>query len=422
VGLKSAAALLGEGKTGDGMSNSAVLPLQRSLSLHGSSAEPKIMANAMYPSEHAQALNQNGNPSPIGDPAVAAWTEGRIVEASRELRKLEDAGKECDIMNEHTIEQIHRIAARYEQSLGERNICGDWIIEQDTVENISVAYRTGSTLYQTAITIDFDGLDPLMAFVALCENDLSMCYDTNCEGIQQLGGLKNHPLDSVWRMQRTTQFDREDNIRQISCLDALDEPDAALWVSMYPPQAEDAKILRGIKLPPPLSGRKRNVHSKTSFFIEPVKAVGGGFLPGFRLVYTTCTRPSAVVQKFLSVTPRRLIVRQLRDKASHLNNSLRDHMGNCAEMAYRWFSGPRAGFYKSVAKRLAGSTQLALDPLPPLDLAPLQLVKDEANCEEGEDYFGCKCNDTIMAPRKISISDVKTMADLSMHVTSNWAD
>mmetsp|Transcript_62678 Transcript_62678/g.115250 ORF Transcript_62678/g.115250 Transcript_62678/m.115250 type:complete len:472 (-) Transcript_62678:148-1563(-) len=360
----------------------------------------------------------------LSNTMVSAWRAGRAVEAYRELLRIEDAGSNPnEFLDEASIERIQRIGARYESSQGEIQAAAgsDWVFDHDAASGLELAFRSGDSLFQMVATAKFEREDPLRAFAALCEHDLCTGYNKEVSRVEQLGGRHDHPHDSIWRMWKQGKLGTEDNIRQLSCVDALDEPLGALWVSVYSPSPQEISTLRGVKIPPADARCRRAWNSQMTFCIKPLKAANDQSHGGFSLTVSICTKPSPVAKKLLSFTPSRLLGSKVRSEALLMMNNFGKHVATCGELDQRLTTSSRAELYASVRQRLdrdhlghlLGNSLVPVSELTLLRQSPSKsgenypLLDDEAQHTQ--------CAHELDEP-------INSMAELAAHVPLNWAD
>lgn len=291
-----------------------------------------------------------------------ALRHGCVLEAQRELVRL----KAPERVDPSHVEQIRRIAACYMDSM--QDLLADpgygWTSEQ--VEGLKYSYLLSDGQFKLVSTIE-STVDPGKALAAILEMDLSMGYKPNISSAVSLGGKDFEPYDAVWHIVQKGRITGapEDNISQVSVVDALDEAAGSLWACIYPPENPNASELRGMRLPVPEHGASREAGWRTTFQITPVHDYGGPGVLGFRMASALSVRLSRTAQMFLSRMPSWSLRMILSRCARELLDSFAKHMDCCEELQRRLASSPRAPFYAHIRRRLAG------EPLPRAPALPL---------------------------------------------------
>jgi len=285
------------------------------------------------------------NPS-IDRQVFAAVHRGRWIEASRVLKGVE--GSQDQELADNTVSasirtRIHRVASRFDESL--KDLCdlpelgeGDWNQEDE-----GVAFKLSNEEFKVVATKHYENFDAFQAFVGLCEYDLCPEYLSTVKRATLLHeNVEPSPNDTVWQVQQRSHTSKEDNILQVSCIDALDEPLGALWFSVYTPDEEDVghiEELRGVKVPPPKEGCVRVRDRRTVFAIYPVWSNP----PSFKLTMALSRRPSSAAMFFSSVVQR---------EAKDIMETFHKFLGKCSDLNGRALFSPRAPFYECVRRHL----------------------------------------------------------------------
>eukprot|EP00445_Apocalathium_hangoei_P058539 CAMPEP_0204079892 /NCGR_PEP_ID=MMETSP0360-20130528/173090_1 /ASSEMBLY_ACC=CAM_ASM_000342 /TAXON_ID=268821 /ORGANISM="Scrippsiella Hangoei, Strain SHTV-5" /LENGTH=489 /DNA_ID=CAMNT_0051028645 /DNA_START=11 /DNA_END=1479 /DNA_ORIENTATION=- len=166
-----------------------------------------------------------------------ALRAGRWIEARQRLESLEAAGtsEAVQYLDDSTMERLRRINARFEDSLHELKPKEQdgWILNQTANHGLDFRFRLTSRTLEVVSSKVFEGVDALHAFIGLCEFDLQRKYDKQILDVQTLEQVGTG--DSLWRIVKQVAVAKEDNVLHVSCIDALDEPLGALWVSTYTP-------------------------------------------------------------------------------------------------------------------------------------------------------------------------------------------
>lgn len=274
---------------------------------------------------------------------VSAFDAGKVLEAHRKLSdsdeevtvSVSEGGKNRRDVRNRTL----RIYKRFKDSLNELEPedTDEWITDEESKAGIRLA---GQEL-RLRFVIEFPDCDPLLTFVALCEHDLSREYMPEIERVEALS--EEQPADAVWRVIKKSKWTSkvEDNIRWISAVDALDEPEAMLWVSYYGSDIPEDKAL-----PTPVPGSTRSWGSRTTFSIQ--RRNGGGCC----ITCSIISRPSAASCSALAMSPSWLVKRTARGELANFRDRLHKHLLECKELQERLITSCRASLYKGVLEHL----------------------------------------------------------------------
>lgn len=292
--------------------------------------------------------------TPTRDPQLfEAVRQGRWVEARRRVRELEQSGASLDqVVGSKMLERINRIGAQFEDSLGELNpaegvLAGEWTTEHDDLNDLDFAFRLADSTMQVVASAVFTA-DALKAFVGLCEYDLCMRYSSE---IMNVKPLREFGIDSIWNVRRRAHGGKEDNIVQVSCLDALDEPLEALWFCVYTPGKEGLHELNGVRLPPPRDGAVRLGYWRNVFAIKPLWTDP----PSFRITLGLHRRTSAAAYVFAGV---------MRREVGSVLRNFREFVDTCSDLTWRSLFSRQAPFYDSVSRHLAECARARAVPPP----------------------------------------------------------
>jgi hypothetical protein len=278
--------------------------------------------------------------------------EGRIVDAKRDLACMRAIGFPVE---EHvasrTLEQVDRVVGRFEASLDElymdpaKGWIKDWL-----VEGIEFGYHILDGTLSLVSVAEYDGCDILKAFAAICEVDLCHGYKTNVTCATPVDGW--HATDSVWRILQYGMMSGglEDNVVQLSIVDALDEPLGSLWASMYVPSHVSG--LHGMKPPGPQAGAARALAGHSTVCITPVATSSsmGSEAQRFRMKMAV----SGPVPRAVALMPSILLKAAVRRCAKDMVAAFWKHATECAELDHRISASPRARFYSAIRQHLLG--------------------------------------------------------------------
>lgn len=297
--------------------------------------------------------------SEIDRRVLAAVHRGRWVEARRLLKEAEESQSDQKladgVLSASMQKRIHRVASRFDESLSELKGFTDssWTQEDD-----DVAFRLSDGLFQVVTTRCYENSDAFQAFVGLCEYDLCKEYLGTVKTANLLQeDTEQSPNDTIWQVIQRWHTNKEDNILQVSCLDALDEPLGALWFSTYTPVEEGLEELRGVKLPPPKEGFVRVNLWRTVFIIEPWWSNASN-TPSFKLTMALSRRPSTAALFFPSIVQK---------EARDIMEKFHEYLSKCSHLNERALFSPRTPFYEYVRRHLAEKTP----PNKPIPVNPL---------------------------------------------------
>lgn len=302
----------------------------------------------------AKETAEESNSPSSEHPLFVALRDGRVLEAQRLLSTLGDSNSDnFPAVSSQVREQIRRISSRFKDSEHELQFSegNGWITDRGS----SAAVRLSNGEFQLVFTITIKDCSPLLAFAALCELDLSTGYNPDLVTAEVLS--EEMPADSIWRVTKQSKWNGniEDNIRYISAIDALDEPESSLWVSMYAPSEPNMKLggkdVGGFVVPDPSPGTVRNWCSRSTFRIQPVVAEGRSNC--FKLTMAILTKTSAKSCSALSLSPTWVVKKLIRGEVDSFSDLLQKYLVDCSDLKWRIQHSKRASLYQQVWMRLA---------------------------------------------------------------------
>lgn len=181
-------------------------------------------------------------------PLMVAWKLGRLVQASRELKLMEDAGRAEDANRfpREVLEQIRRIGLKFEESQNLLNakITDLPIHETNPKMKLEWGLQIAHGLVRAIYSVERD-LDVCKSISALQEKDLDEGLKESVVRVDALGVHK--PFDSTWRVitHNKAVGAKGDDIIVESMADALDEPIGSIWLSGYSPPPVDNNMQGG---------------------------------------------------------------------------------------------------------------------------------------------------------------------------------
>lgn len=321
---------------------------------------------------------------PTPEAIEAAMNSGRIAEALRTLARLEAMDPEgASKLDSSLVHCIRRVGERYEASMpalqmDESN--GKWIKEQLS-DGIEYGYRFYKDECHLVSTVDYEDTEILRALAGMCEVDLCSGYKTNVQSANALDD--SNPMESVWQIFQNGMLSGkpEDNIVQVSVVDALEEDLGSLWVSVYAVNSEACKVT----MPPCKKGASRFTVGSSTACMRPNKSDGSR---GFRMTMSLCTPAYATVK----MMPTFVLKGFMRKGAQDMTSKFQKHINECSELEKRIQDSSRADFYKSIKEHLAGaklnnqrtkSYQSELDSDKPFGSSVSTKARKQGNQENG---------------------------------------
>jgi len=173
---------------------------------------------------------------PTQHPLVVAWYRGRIVEARRELARMEAAKYDLSCFDPKLLEQIRRIGGKYDESLAMLNTEVSSLPVHETNSKLKLAW--GLSLANGTLRATFSverDLELVKSVVAFQEKDLDVGLKESVVRVDSLGDPSAN--DSLWRVISFAKSlgTKGDDIIVESSADALDEPLGSIWMSGYSP-------------------------------------------------------------------------------------------------------------------------------------------------------------------------------------------
>lgn len=375
--------------SGDGLFKDGVLPsedetLQPMVTGQGSHRRDRnISWNAAKGGHGAEEPDAAGAPPcTLDSVALAAAVDGgRWLEAQRILEGCAQGAPAA------ALERARRIGARYSESLEELRCTEDyklqeaveWTEEFDSERGFAFAFRLADSTFQVVSSRVYEGFDAFQAFVGLCEYDLRKEYDAQVVEAECLreGEGEEVPTDSIYHVFKQAHSGKEDNIWQVSCVDALDEPLGALWFSTYTPAEEGLTELRGVPLPQARRDAVRVGFWRTAYAVVPLWTA----VPSFRLTFALCRRPSSAAYIFSSVVNREI---------GRVLDNFGDFLHRCHDLNLRAVSSERAPFYERVRRHLEavapkGCLAPAASPMLRLGFSELSALLPEDWADHAEE-------------------------------------
>eukprot|EP00929_Paragymnodinium_shiwhaense_P041572 TRINITY_DN2157_c3_g1_i1.p1 TRINITY_DN2157_c3_g1~~TRINITY_DN2157_c3_g1_i1.p1 ORF type:complete len:531 (-),score=61.85 TRINITY_DN2157_c3_g1_i1:94-1686(-) len=276
---------------------------------------------------------------------------GRLLEAVRELEELTSTGTlpPSSVLPESVQEQVRRLAHLFEDTAEQlqRERGSDWTTERVS-EDFEYSYRLGDGKFELVSNAEYSGCDIITGVAALCEVELCMGYKTNVFHAEALSD--RCVADSVWRVHQRGTISRalEDNLAQVSCIDALDETLGSIVVCICPPDVEELQVKRGLSIPPPDEGSVRIAAGRTVCRLTPLNRR----VPHAGFKMTMLIRADA--PRALTVMPSFMVSSLVKKVASDSVNNFRTHVETCAGLRARIRSGARAEFYGELQRHLLG--------------------------------------------------------------------
>lgn len=285
-----------------------------------------------------------------------AVRSGRMLEAHRQVLGLEEAGVNVDDVLDHaTVEQVCRIAERYDYSrdMMKTKVSDLQIHEKNESLNLEWGCEVVGDLVRVVYVLNEPDLDIVRSFAAMQERDLQPAFNRGLVSAHPLGDQGAH--DSLWRaytISKTTNT-KGDNVTFTSGVDALDEDDSSmLWTGQYTP-TEAAARLHGVEIPAPEEGHARSEYSFVVCSMEPLVPKGrGDRTKGFRMKMLIEMKLPPVVSVVINVLPSWMIRRIARAKVEQGPRDFYEFVSKSPELAERMTKSPRADFYAQIRRHL----------------------------------------------------------------------
>jgi hypothetical protein len=297
----------------------------------------------------------------LGKAVLAAIDAGRILDACKQLSRLEQAGLALEeFFSPPMLEHVRRVESCFEASMD--LLCSDadssWKAEK-LDEGTEFRYKLSDGEVHLVSTAMYNDVDILRAFAAVCEVDLCKGYKPNVTSVEPL--VDQCTVDSIWRIFQRGMISgrREDNIVQVSAVDALDEPLRSLWVSIYAPWHQGVTELRGVPIPPPQAGATRHL-GRSTVCLTP-NGDGSGFQMKMAL--------SAPAPRAVNMMPSFALKAFMRKCAKETVFSFSKHINYCTELDQRvsnsdWYASVREHVFRTRGKT---------DPTAPKVSAPFEI-------------------------------------------------
>jgi len=314
--------------------------------------------------------------SPVGQSAQAKAKASRASSEVLELIKsarfpaakkiLDEEGGSALSLTDSQIERIARIEKEFQKSLQAFQISTDW--QSDSIDDFNFNYgcKVGDDVFRSFLSADFEHGDPILAVQALSDFASSGSFNKDMVSARLL--VEHSPADTLWHVLRSVKElgSKEDNIVQLSIIDALDESNAFL-ICFSTPSDGTLVSLRGVSLPPPQAGMTRVADSFVVARIKPLRKSGTANLWGFNLTIVSCARPSRMAYNFLWMMPPwgvlRVYRQMVQDFPAAFQNSLSVLSGQ------RPLDGERSpawtGLFNKMQERLAGMVHRAVEKVDP---------------------------------------------------------
>jgi len=256
-------------------------------------AQPST-SHALEDSQNQLVAASNGASS---DPNAAErsnliWSlsELRLLAAARSAEKLKARGKDASLLvGEQAFGRINQINTCWKECLEVLSktyeIKEDWAKESVPDSKMVYGCQMGGTGYLEAVLIaELEGCDPFRAFSALQELNVEGAVQGPLHGpLDSANEIRKHGEEkvvgeSLWRtLSESKEMNmKEDNVWQISMVDALDEPLRCLWVCACSTAEARVQLHPDLELPKPGEERTRGAH-KVFFCIKPYKQPEVGF-------------------------------------------------------------------------------------------------------------------------------------------------
>jgi len=280
------------------------------------------------------------------EPLPAALLGGRLIEAGRLLSAEANANRFFrDTKHEsakQAIDRIGRVFRLFTESEKElvALVDGSWDSESSSDRGPRIDFDVSNDILRIVSVSEHEDVDILRAFAALCEVDLLLDY-TEYDDVN-VKELHESPGETLLRVTKDLQ--KEENLLLASFVDALDEKQSMLWVSIQG-LSSDADCLEGVPLPPSLSdGYKRTVSGDSLYALVRLRHASGSEQPAknvFRLIAIHRSRLSQASKLYYSINPhgwmsRRYFTNKMKTFIEHFLSLVHsDALGNRMEESVR---------------------------------------------------------------------------------------
>lgn len=292
---------------------------------------------------------------------------GKLAEARQNFQRLTEQYPDLilgGLDTSNLVESLQRIGSCFNDSMEELLVDpnGGWTSESIS-DDMSFSYRFRDGTIQVVCS-GIVGGHVLRALAGLLESDLCQGYKANVVSAAPLSPQDG--ADSVWHIRQRGKLSgtMEDNIVQVSCVDALDDALGSLWVCMYPPaNADRITSLRGIPVPALEAGSAREPHWRTTFRITPSSGSKKPFPSSesrasgketLHVSVSTCSKPSRAQFAALNRMPSFALKKMMSASSRELLTKFSQHCEKCKELENRIENSPRSSFYEHIRRRLAG--------------------------------------------------------------------
>uniref|UniRef100_A0A7S1B0D3 START domain-containing protein n=1 Tax=Noctiluca scintillans TaxID=2966 RepID=A0A7S1B0D3_NOCSC len=299
----------------------------------------------------------------LQDRVMSSLRQGRVLEASRALQALEQGTDVERVCGEGVVERIRRVRAYFDQSQRLVNSLADdngWMTEKN--EHGTCSCKLDSGVLSVKMSFELDDCDMVKAFAAWLELDVHCGFERtvpsagDAEVVVALAGAHN-PMDATWGVlsHEKNLASKEDNIWQMSAIDALDEPGTnALWVCMYTPPPPSTAKLREVTERQVQPGRTRVKSGMGVYLFTPLHR---GTTNGFRVEMIMESELPSAAYRIMSWAPEFLFKRVLRHRLLTLPGAMRRGTAKCAELEARMCEGKRPELYGHIRRHITESQE-----------------------------------------------------------------
>lgn len=330
------------------------------------------------PGAHATGQSSSGSrdePWPL--PVIQSLLSGKTIKAYRKLLEMKESGAPPQqFLLQADVDRICRVGELFFQSKANQKPEGA-SEGRDRKRQIEFSFHIEGNTVRLESSVVIRGYDTVQALASLCELDCRYTrkYQTRSSPLEPLGGeVVQRADESLWRV--VNDGGREDNVVEVTCVNALDEEeDPMLWVSSRQVAFdEDSPKINGVGVAPPESGYQRVAAEATQYRItqlhdhhdsdddqgyhrmtSPTTVAEVTGSPGrvFRLSVVRHVEPSLGARMLYCVMPRCFVMDSMRqDVVSFFDGFIANLRKRGPVLDEKISNGPRSNFYAQVKRSL----------------------------------------------------------------------
>jgi len=292
-----------------------------------------------------------------GMPLVELVRTGRLVEAYRQLCRLEERGDMPQkFLDDTSIEQVRRVAASYESAL---DVLGLQVsdLPLHAVSTVVPALQWGAAIEEHLVRVvgfrTLPDIDIVRVIAAKLETDMQAHISDEFVRTEVVGPYNYYSwierkLSHVRAVRQKT-----DEVTEQCFVDALDEPNGSLWYMFQSPSPEAMarKEVHGVPIPEPEPGFVRLPHSRAVTVWRPL-GNGGDVAQGVSVVTYIEAVPLPAMYRIVKFLPSFAKKSALRKAIEAESRAFEAMARNNEELDERIRTGPRAPLYRMIRSHL----------------------------------------------------------------------